>query len=178
MDAWWGGGVRCAPKVRDTEIYFDIEGAGLVADGPRMREKPPAFIIHGGPGGDHTDLKTRLQCAQRPHAARLLRSSRPRPLGAGSAVNLLPRSRTTSKTWRRCASTSALNKFVPLTVSHTAAWWGCHTRCANPENPLAPDRRPRHIAEPRVFLTRAQENLAERGTPEQQEISPQRMFAG
>ena len=47
-------------KVRDTEIYFDIEGAGLVADGPRMREKPPAFIIHGGPGGDHTDLKTRF----------------------------------------------------------------------------------------------------------------------
>ncbi len=47
-------------KVRDTEIYFDIEGAGLVADGPRMREKPPAFIIHGGPGGDHSDLKLRI----------------------------------------------------------------------------------------------------------------------
>src|SRR4029077_2623809 len=25
-----------------------------------MREKPPAFIIHGGPGGDHTDLKARF----------------------------------------------------------------------------------------------------------------------
>jgi proline iminopeptidase len=47
-------------RVRDTEIYFDIEGAGLVADGPRMREKPPAFVIHGGPGGDHSDLKARL----------------------------------------------------------------------------------------------------------------------
>ncbi len=43
--------------IRDTEIYFDIEGAGLVPDGDRMREKPPAFIIHGGPGGDHTGFK-------------------------------------------------------------------------------------------------------------------------
>jgi proline iminopeptidase len=44
-------------KIRDTELYFDVEGAGLVADGPRMREKPVAFIIHGGPGGDHSGLK-------------------------------------------------------------------------------------------------------------------------
>lgn len=35
-------------RIRDTEIYFDVEGAGLVPDGPRMREKPVAFIIHGG----------------------------------------------------------------------------------------------------------------------------------
>ena len=45
-------------RVRDTEIFFDIDGAGLVQDGPRMREKRSAFIIHGGPGGDHSDLKT------------------------------------------------------------------------------------------------------------------------
>jgi proline iminopeptidase len=44
-------------KIRDTEIYFDVEGAGLVADGPRMREKPVAFVLHGGPGGDHTGFK-------------------------------------------------------------------------------------------------------------------------
>ena len=44
-------------KFRDTEIYFDIEGSGLVPDGDRMRERPPAFIIHGGPGGDHSGFK-------------------------------------------------------------------------------------------------------------------------
>jgi len=44
-------------RVRDTEIYFDIEGAGLVPDGGRMREKPVAFLIHGGPGGDHSGFK-------------------------------------------------------------------------------------------------------------------------
>jgi proline iminopeptidase len=44
-------------RLRDTEIYYDIEGVGLVPDGARMREKPVAFLIHGGPGGDHTGFK-------------------------------------------------------------------------------------------------------------------------
>ena len=44
-------------KIRDTEIYFDVEGAGLVPDGEHMRERPAAFILHGGPGGDHTGFK-------------------------------------------------------------------------------------------------------------------------
>lgn len=46
-------------RIRDTEIYFDIEGAGLVADGSSMREKPTAFLIHGGPGSDHSSLRGR-----------------------------------------------------------------------------------------------------------------------
>ncbi|WP_319423572.1 alpha/beta fold hydrolase [Pleurocapsa sp. FMAR1] len=44
-------------KIRDTEIYFDIVGAGLVADGAQWQSQPVAFIIHGGPGGDHTPDK-------------------------------------------------------------------------------------------------------------------------
>jgi proline iminopeptidase len=44
-------------SVRGTRIYFDIEGAGLVPDGPTMRERPVAMLIHGGPGGDHTGFK-------------------------------------------------------------------------------------------------------------------------
>jgi proline iminopeptidase len=43
--------------LRDARIYFDIEGAGLVPDGPRMRERPVALIAHGGPGGDHSGFK-------------------------------------------------------------------------------------------------------------------------
>ena len=43
--------------VRGTEIYFDVEGAGLVPDGAAMREKPAALVLHGGPGGDHTGFK-------------------------------------------------------------------------------------------------------------------------
>jgi len=44
-------------KVRDTEIYFDVEGIGLEPDGPAMRERPVAMVIHGGPGGDHSGFK-------------------------------------------------------------------------------------------------------------------------
>jgi proline iminopeptidase len=44
-------------KIRDTKLYFDIEGAGLVPAGDRMKEKPVAFLLHGGPGADHTSYK-------------------------------------------------------------------------------------------------------------------------
>ena len=43
--------------VRGTELYFDVEGAALVPDGPVMRERPVAFVLHGGPGGDHSGFK-------------------------------------------------------------------------------------------------------------------------
>jgi proline iminopeptidase len=44
-------------RVRDTEIFFDVEGAALVPDGTRMVERPIAFLLHGGPGGDHSGFK-------------------------------------------------------------------------------------------------------------------------
>jgi proline iminopeptidase len=43
--------------VRGTRIYFDVEGMGLVPDGPAMRERPSAMLIHGGPGSDHSGFK-------------------------------------------------------------------------------------------------------------------------
>src|SRR5882757_2747682 len=46
-------------RIRDTEIYFDIDGASLVVDGSRMRERLTAFLVHGGPGIDHTAGKAR-----------------------------------------------------------------------------------------------------------------------
>jgi proline iminopeptidase len=44
-------------KIRDTEIYFDVEGAGLAIDGSRLRSQPATFLVHGGPGADHTSYK-------------------------------------------------------------------------------------------------------------------------
>jgi len=44
-------------KIRDTEIYFDVDGCGLVVEEQGIRQKPVAFIIHGGPGVDHTSYK-------------------------------------------------------------------------------------------------------------------------
>lgn len=48
-------------SIRDTEIFFDIDGAGLVMDGSTMRERPTAFLVHGGPGIDHTGAKARYK---------------------------------------------------------------------------------------------------------------------
>ena len=45
-------------KVRDTELYFDVDGMGLVPDGARMVERPTLFLVHGGPGGEHSRFKT------------------------------------------------------------------------------------------------------------------------
>ena len=44
-------------KIRDTEIFFDTQGSSLVVDGSQMREQPVAFVVHGGPGVDHSSYK-------------------------------------------------------------------------------------------------------------------------
>lgn len=46
-------------KIRDIEIYFDVDGLGLIPAGAAMQERPTAFLIHGGPGTDHAGLKAR-----------------------------------------------------------------------------------------------------------------------
>lgn len=43
--------------VNGVRLYVDIEGAGLVADGALMREKPTLILLHGGPGADHSLYK-------------------------------------------------------------------------------------------------------------------------
>jgi pimeloyl-ACP methyl ester carboxylesterase len=46
--------IEIAPGIR---LFVDIEGPGLVADGPLMREKPSLVLLHGGPGYDHSSFK-------------------------------------------------------------------------------------------------------------------------
>ena len=46
--------------VNGVRLYFDVEGAGLVPDGPAMREKPTLVLLHGGPGMDHSSFKPRF----------------------------------------------------------------------------------------------------------------------
>ena len=44
--------------VNGTRLWFDVEGAALVPDGPRMAERPTVVLLHGGPGGfDHSYFK-------------------------------------------------------------------------------------------------------------------------
>jgi hypothetical protein len=35
--------------VNGVRLFFDVEGAKLVPDGPAMREKPTLLLLHGGP---------------------------------------------------------------------------------------------------------------------------------
>jgi proline iminopeptidase len=44
-------------NIRNTRLFFDIEGAGLIPDRDQMRQKPVAFLLHGGPGADHSAYK-------------------------------------------------------------------------------------------------------------------------
>ena len=42
-------------QVNGVRLFFDVEGAGLVPDGSRMRQKPTVLMLHGGPGAfDHS----------------------------------------------------------------------------------------------------------------------------
>jgi pimeloyl-ACP methyl ester carboxylesterase len=41
-------------SVNGVWLFFDIEGAKFVPDGPIMREKPTLLMLHGGPGSDHS----------------------------------------------------------------------------------------------------------------------------
>src|ERR1700722_20225757 len=42
--------------VGDYRLFFDIDGAKLRPDGPRMREGPTVVLLHGGPGFDHSAI--------------------------------------------------------------------------------------------------------------------------
>ncbi len=44
-------------EVNNSRLYVDIVGSGLVAKGTEMVERPTVFILHGGPGMDHTTMK-------------------------------------------------------------------------------------------------------------------------
>ena len=44
-------------RVNGVRLFFDVEGASLVPDGPAMREKPTLLMLHGGPGADHSIYK-------------------------------------------------------------------------------------------------------------------------
>ena len=46
--------------VNGARLFFDVDGAKLVPDGARMRERPTLLLLHGGPGGDHSTFKPRF----------------------------------------------------------------------------------------------------------------------
>src|SRR5262245_54721914 len=44
--------------VNGTQLWFDVEGSGLVVDGEELRQRPTVVLVHGGPGRyDHSYFK-------------------------------------------------------------------------------------------------------------------------
>jgi len=51
--------------IRGTRLFVDVEGAAWRWQGARVWHAPPLFVLHGGPGGNHLDLKRSLGFLQR-----------------------------------------------------------------------------------------------------------------
>ncbi|GLY79633.1 alpha/beta fold hydrolase [Actinoallomurus iriomotensis] len=159
-------------KVRDTELYFDVEGSGLARNGREAHEKPVLFALPGGPGGDQAGLKPMLsplsdqvQIVSVDH--RGSGRSAPGPVETYTMENHVD----DVEALRRHLG---LGKIALLGISYGGMVAQTYAT-RYPENlshlllvVTAPDHR---------FLKRAQEILAERGTPEQQRTA-ERLFAG
>jgi proline iminopeptidase len=153
-------------KIRDTEIYFDVEGAGIVPDGFRMKEKPVAFLIHGGPGSDHTSFKptlsalsSKMQLVYFDHRGQG-RSRR----GAKESYTL----ENNVEDMEALRQYLGLNRIVVIGGSYggmvALTYASRYPNCVSHLIAIAtaPDAR---------FLERAKQILAERGTVEQQAIA-------
>jgi len=44
-------------RAGDLRLFFDVDGAKIVPDGPWMRERPTVVLVHPGPGFDHALFK-------------------------------------------------------------------------------------------------------------------------
>src|SRR5579859_4436954 len=53
----WQEGRSMRIQVGDVRLFVDVEGLGLVPEGPAMRLRPTLVTLHGGPGFDHSPLK-------------------------------------------------------------------------------------------------------------------------
>jgi proline iminopeptidase len=159
-------------RIRDTEIYFDIEGAGLVPDGPRMREKPVAFVLHGGPGGDHsgfkpgmTPLADRMQLVYFDHR------------GQGRSAKGDPASYVLDENVEDMEALRLHLGLGPI-VSIGTSYGGMVAMAHAARYPASVSHLVLIVTAAHAgFNARAREIVAERGTPEQQEVVAQ-LWAG
>src|SRR5579863_9931831 len=153
-------------KVRDTEIYFDVEGMGLVPAGIAMREKPVAFVIHGGPGGDHSSFKGPLTpLSERMQLVYFDHRGQGRSARGDAAKYTLD---------ENVEDMEALRRFLGLgPIGSIGTSYGGMVAQAHAAR--YPDAVSHLIlvvtASHGGFIKRAQEIVRERGTPEQQRVS-------
>ena len=157
--------------IRGTEIYFDVEGAGLVPDGARMVERPVAFVIHGGPGGDHSGFKPgysaltdTMQLVYFDHR------------GQGRSARGDPSRYTLEE---NVEDMEALRRHLGLgrIVSLGTSYGGMVAMAHAARYPEAVSHLVAMVTAARGTIDRATEILRERGTPEQRAIG-ERLWAG
>ncbi len=152
-------------SIRDTEIFFDIEGLGLVPDGPRLRERPVAMILHGGPGGDHSGFKPgfsplaeRMQLVYLDHR------------GQGRSAKGDPARYTLDE---NVEDLEALRRHLGLgpVVSIGTSYGGMVAMAHAARYPASVSHLVLVVTAAHAgFNARAQQIVAERGTPEQQRV--------
>ena len=47
-------------NLRGARIFFDVDGVQFESHASEMVERPVLFLLHGGPGGDHSSFKTQV----------------------------------------------------------------------------------------------------------------------
>jgi proline iminopeptidase len=159
-------------KLRDTEIYFDVEGAGLVPDGSRMREQPVAFLVHGGPGGDHTGFKpTFSPLSQKMQLVYFDHRGQGRSARGPQETYTLDNNVEDMESLRQYLG---LEKIVVIGTSYGGMV--ALTYASRYPNNVSHLIAIVTVADSR-FLQRAQQNLETRGTPEQKTVA-QRLWDG
>ena len=151
--------------LRGTELYFDVEGAGLVPAGAAMRERPVALVIHGGPGSDHSGFKPAMSPLSG-HMQLVYFDHR----GQGRSARGDPALYTLDE---NVEDTEALRRHLGLgpVVSIGTSYGGMVAMAHAARYPEAVSHLVLVVtAAHGGFIPRAQAILAERGTPEQQRV--------
>ncbi len=108
-------------SVNGVRLFFDVEGAKLVPDGPVMREKPTLLMLHGGPGFDHSIYKPAYSALA--DIAQLIYLDH---RGNGPEAKTVPRQAGTWRSGARTCVRSATRSgsSIRLCLAHpSAAWW-------------------------------------------------------
>ena len=111
--------------VNGVRLFFDVEGAKLVPDGPVMREKPTVLLLHGGPGFDHSIFKPAYSALA--DVAQVIyldhRGNGRSDAGPGKPGRWRSGATTCARSARRSASSGR-----SCSACRSAAWWRSRTR--------------------------------------------------
>lgn len=159
-------------RIRDTELYFDVEGMGLVPDRGAMHERPAAFIIHGGPGSDHTGFKPALSpLAERMQLVYFDHRGQGRSARGDPATYTLDENVEDMEALRLCLGTGPI-------VSIGTSYGGMVAMAHAARYPDAVSHLVLVVtAAHNGFIERSRQIVRERGTPEQQEVL-EALYAG